>query len=129
MIDLPHSRGQRTGREANIAQQDERARSARELDLVHRWKVTTTKTNDYQANVGEMVVCDPTDAGFIVYLPLGGRGGDNVAVHNGSASVNTITITPLGGWTVIGAASYPAVGARVTLVFVRDAFRKDWIIE
>jgi hypothetical protein len=64
---------------------------------VRRWRVTTTKTNDYHAQIGEMVVCDPTAAGFIVYLPLGGQGGDEVAVHNGSASVNAITVTPTGG--------------------------------
>ena len=128
-MELRHSRGQRSGPDANIAQQDERARSARENSLAHRWRVTTTKTNDYRAQTGELVVCDPTAAGFIVYLPFGGQGGDEVAVHNGSASANAITVTPTGGWTVIGATTYTIASARATLVFVRDAFRKDWIIE
>lgn len=120
-------RGAWSGEDAYVGQQEGLDRAQRELGFANRWVITTTKTGDYRAKTGELVVCDPTDRAFVVWLPIGGRGGDQVAVHNGSASVNAITITPTGGFTVLGAATYVIVGGRETLVLVRDARRKDWI--
>jgi hypothetical protein len=127
MPELRYTRGQRTGKDASIAQQDERARTRREYAFVREWTTTDVKTNNYTAKIGELALVDPTDRALAVYFPPAPTGGDIIGVHNASASANNITITPRGGRTVVGAATFVMATARQTMTFTYDARSQDWV--
>ncbi len=71
-----------------------------------RFTVTAVQTGTYNAAVGELVLCDPSGAGFTVNLPAAsGNSGRHVWVKNTTSSTNTITIDGSGAETIDGATT------------------------
>jgi len=65
--------------------------------------VVGTKTSAYTAKPFELVLCDPTSAGFTVTLPGAAKcKGARVTIKNASTSVNTITVACQGSEKVDG---------------------------
>ena len=64
-------------------------------------------TSEYQAHLAELVLCDPSVAGFVVLLPhaLPSDEGRRVRVKNVTSSTNVIEVRPPGGVTVEGFGS------------------------
>lgn len=91
------------------------------LESVPDFTVTTVKTAAYQAQLDEVVLCDPTGGGFTVTLPdARNRDGRTVVVKNASASTNTITVDGFQSQTVDGSASATITTARGFLTVVSD---------
>ncbi len=100
---------------------------AKILDGQPKTYPTPVKIADYGASPGELVLCDPTAAGFTVTLPPAASvTGQTVQVKNDSDSTNVITVLPSGTDTVeSGSASISS--ARTSLLFIAaDSTR--WII-
>lgn len=77
---------------------------------------TSIKTADYNAIVGDFVLCDPTGGGFAITLP---NGPGFVVVKNDSDSENTITVQhPT--QTIDGAAAYLMTTPRQAAWFISD---------
>ena len=93
-----------------------------------KWTVTTTKTGAYNANLGELVRCDPTAGAFTVTLPTAvGATGRRVSIKIIAASVNAVTVGTTGGQTIDGAATDVLVsGARTFATFVSDG--ANWLV-
>ena len=87
---------------------------------------TRTIVADYTARPHDMVLCDPTTAGFVVTLPLS-KPGDHVLVKNHSDSLNTITIRAAGGGTVDGLATAAITIARGWWLFIATRSGCDWV--
>jgi hypothetical protein len=69
--------------------------------------VTTTKTGTYTALFGDIVSCNPTSAGFTVYLPSAGTDTNGtIIIKNITSSGNTIIIAPNSPDTIDGSSSY-----------------------
>lgn len=69
-----------------------------------------TVTAAYTATYGEIVLCDPTSAGFTVSLPTAvGHDGEQVLLVNASASTNAITIDPNGSETINGSTTITGI--------------------
>ena len=78
---------------------------AAEATLAKRF-TTVYKSASYNANVGELVVCDPTSASFPVNLPSGALSGDEVAIRRKSVGgTNSVSATRSGSDTINGAAT------------------------
>lgn len=91
--------------------------------------VTTLKTSAYPAKPWEVVRCDPTAAGFPVFLPdANAADSGNIIIKNDSASANTITIAPLNSTCrVEGAASVTIAAARGVIQLCPDAASNTWM--
>lgn len=71
------------------------------------WATTAIKTALYTTRVWESVLANPTAGGFVVNIPTAvDVKGQQLKVKNVSASVNAITLTPFGGETIDGAATF-----------------------
>lgn len=89
--------------------------------------VTAAKTMAYTASFGELVICDPTTAGFTVTLPAASVGiGQPVIIKNASASANTITISRAGSDLIDGASSASIAAAWASLTLVARA--GGWVV-
>jgi hypothetical protein len=64
-----------------------------------QWILTAIKTANYNASKWELVLCNPTSAGFFVSLPNAAAlpPGVSVRVKNTTTSTNTITVNTFGG--------------------------------
>ena len=127
MGELPYSRGQRTGENAFVGQQDERARTAREIgsrgEVVGR-----INTQDCVAVYNQVTMVDPSGGAIIVQMPTSVTSHPcRVLIKNASDSVNNITITAKGGETIDGSATLVLAAARRCVTFLNDAYRKEWI--
>ena len=94
-----------------------------------RWRVTAVFAADPGAGIqmGTIIRCDPTAAPFAVTLrPIsaaaipGLERGRSIIVKNSSASLNAITVTPSGGDTIDGAATFVITTARQSITLVSD---------
>lgn len=106
MVDLPYSRGQRRGEDARIGQNDERARTARELTLRPAWRPTKIKTQAHRAENNQLVCVDPSNGGVTITLPRA-RNFEWVEVyvkHVGTSG--TVTVVPTSGETIDAATTY-----------------------
>lgn len=93
-----------------------------------RMTVTETKTAAYTAIPWEIVLCDPTDAGFTVTLPdPAAHPNKEIGVKNITASVNVITIQATSG-TVEGAANTTITTGYESIILIADKTREDWVI-
>lgn len=91
------------------------------------FKPTPAKTSAYRAKPGELVLCDPTSAGFTVTLEQASAClGLPICIKNYSASANTITISPSGTDTIDGLTSASIAAAYAAILLV--PFEKGWII-
>lgn len=108
------------------ARTDERQRRA--IQGLRPWLVpTATKTAAYTARYGELVIANPTVAGFTITAPRAeDHAGEVFAVKNASASTNAITIDAQGAELIDGAGSVTITTARESLTFVSDG--GDWVI-
>jgi hypothetical protein len=89
--------------------------------------VTAVKTTTYTAAAGELVLCDPTSAGFTVTLPTAvGVSGQTVAVKNASDSYNLVTVATTSAQTIDGASTYEIDGPRYGVRFVSDG--ANWVV-
>ncbi len=72
-----------------------------------QWIVTPVKTTAYAAEAWDLVLCNPTAAGFTVTLPapVSVPPGTSIQVKNVSASSNVITIATAGGANIDLAAT------------------------
>jgi hypothetical protein len=86
---------------------------------------TDVKRAAYSARVGELVICDPTNAAFPVYLPSPVIGGA-VLVKNHSASSNTITVLATNGATVDQGPSVAISVPRLCIPIVAIS-RDEWV--
>lgn len=69
---------------------------------------TPTKTSTYNANAGELVLCDATAGAFPVNLPVGQAAGVQVIVKKLDTSINPVTVTA-GAGESIGTGTTAAV--------------------
>lgn len=127
--ELVHGKGRNALRQLQDAQEDARQRDA-ELALPFIGRPTKVHKERVWANWGEVVLCDPTAAGFFVILPRPDRSkiGSAVGVKNHSGSTNTITVACSSGEeTIDGATSDTITTARQCIVYqyVGD---DDWIV-
>lgn len=108
------------------ARTDDRQRRA--LQGMGPWLVpTSSKTAAYNARYGELVIADPTLAGFTITAPRAeDHPGEIFAVKNNSASANVITIDAQGTELIDGAGTATIAAGREALTFV--AVGGDWVI-
>lgn len=93
------------------------------------YTVTATKTANYTAADGEVVMCDPSGGGFTVTLPAGNSAKrQQVAVKNDTNSTNTITVDTPGAETIDGVATDSIASARGFTVYISGEDRTDWIV-
>lgn len=82
------------------------------------WRPTAVKTSAYTAGYGELVLCNPTGAGFTVNLPAAVLGGKPIIVKNDSTSTNNITIDGAGAETIDGATTLVSAVSRAAIRLV-----------
>lgn len=71
------------------------------------YRPTPSKTAAYRAAYYDMVLCDPSGAGFTVSLPPAtDRTGAWIGVKNTTSSTNTITLDADGTETIDGVGTY-----------------------
>jgi hypothetical protein len=90
-----------------------------------RYTPTSTKTMDYTAALGELVLCNPTSGGFNVVLPPSPADGSEIIVKNHSDSANPITILPYGQDEIDSASSADIITARASVHLV--AIAGGWV--
>lgn len=110
--------------------QDSTDSAMRDIDTERPWGTPTTdvKTSTYHASFGEIVLCDPSDGAFTVYLPAAEAQDEGrvVVVKNLSSSTNHITVQGKGGATIDSADSrYLSIAWQVWTFVVRNA--NEWI--
>lgn len=89
--------------------------------------VTTVKTSDYLASLGDFIKADPTGGAFTITLPTAvGNSGRSVTVKNVSDSVNDINIDTTGLETIDDSSSIIMDVARLSYTFVSDGF--NWMV-
>ncbi len=92
-----------------------------------RYKPTPIMRADYNAQLDELVLCDPTGGAFSVFLPDAQThdSGREIIVKKATTSATAITIRPSGGVTINGAASswaLTASGAYARLIWGGDSW-------
>lgn len=96
---------------------------------VERAAPSAIVTSDYQAKLGELVLCDAPTAGLTVFLPhaSGSDSGRGVRIKNATSGTNTVTILPPGGSTIDGgsSASISAALERIHLMWAGDGW---WVV-
>jgi hypothetical protein len=134
---LRYSRGQRTGPDSNIDQQDERARSRREGGLAQRLVATFPRGapsgkawSEHKASPWEAVFCDTSTESYQVQLP---RAQINDAIEitvtvATNAPVGSVTVQPWEGETINGAADATVLGPWTTARFLASARNKGWAV-
>ncbi len=88
---------------------------------------TDLKTSGCTAVAGDCVLCNPAGGAFAVTLPSGAAADTAVRVSNRSSSENAITVTPPGGQTINGAATFVSDTPRASWEFVFDG-GSDWMV-
>jgi hypothetical protein len=87
----------------------------------------TAATSAAEVDIGQLLLCNPTGGAFAVQLPsAANRHGLEVGVKNITASTNAITITPVAGETIDGAASYAMTVGYTAITMLSDG--ENWII-
>lgn len=104
------------------------ARQRRVIQGLGPWLFPTTlKTAAYSARYGDLVMANPTVAGFTITAPRAeDHPGAMFAVKNHSASANVITIDAQGTELIDGAATATIAAARESLSFISNG--TDWIV-
>jgi lysophospholipase L1-like esterase len=89
---------------------------------------SSVKTSAYTAQVGELVLCDPSGGAFQVTLPLASRAnkGRRVGVKNTTASTNQITVARSGSQLIDAATSASITQAYACLEFASTG--AGWVI-
>lgn len=130
MGELPYSRGQRVGTDASIAQQDERARTRRELSTVQESGFSpVVYTQDCLAEYNKITEVDPTNGALSVQLPTAVTPHPvRIRIKNVSASANNIIVNPWGEQKIDGAASLTLAAARAYINLAANARRKEWVV-
>lgn len=95
--------------------------NGREVVAAPEYQPTPINTVAYTARVGELVLCDPSDAGFTVTLPGAAKcRGQKVTVKNASSSTNTITVGGQGMDEIDGSSTATITTAYGSMVLVSD---------
>lgn len=90
------------------------------------WTVTTTKTANYTAVIGDWVRYDPSGGGFTITLPAAttGNKGKTVGTKNITTSTNTVTVDVTGGGNIDSSATFSMSGSREANTFISNGV--DW---
>lgn len=79
----------------------------RTIDMPVALSVTTIKTGNYTAAIGQMVRVDPTLGGFNVTLPSAvGPSGALISIKNVSPSTNAVVVKAAAGQNIDGSSTY-----------------------
>lgn len=92
----------------------------RRLDQPALGKPTSIKMVDYAAKFGEVVLCDPTNAAFKVFLPplMAAHIGKYLTLKVYADSSNTITIMPARPNLIDQATSLDIAGAWLSVIIM-----------
>jgi hypothetical protein len=86
-----------------------------------------SKTANYTAVIGEVVLCDPSGGGFTITLPTAADvSGKTIVVKNTTTSTNTITVDTTSSQTMDGETSLTINEAYKSLTFISDG--SNWSI-
>lgn len=97
----------------------------RQVVALPEFMPTAVLTMDYTARVNEIVLCDPTSAGFTVTLPAAAKcKGQKITVKNQTSSTNTITIATDDQAEIDGAATASIASGYEAMTLVSDG--SDW---
>lgn len=124
----PYSRGLRQGKDNRIAQNDERARTSRELEMRPVWRPTAIKTVDYTAKVWELVLVDPSSNNLTIKLPRARNFNQaEIYVKHVGAS-GTVTVVPTAGETIDTNTTYPWAIPDAGYHFIAVPKYQRWVV-
>lgn len=89
---------------------------------------TTVTTTSHAATAGELVLCDPSAAAFVVTLPAGAAAGDVVGVKRVDDGGNPVIVQPAAGSSIDGDTELRLAGPRTAARLVADT-DGGWRIE
>ncbi len=92
------------------------------------WNVVS-KTANYTAVAGDMVLCDTSGGGFAVTIPLSASNTKkSIRVLKTSSDLNTLTPTASGSDTISGSATQPFNGQYTDMEITADGTATWWIV-